>query len=143
MNGWDKSICELHGMLKTAEAGMGKKALPVLMINDGGSKKRHHPEPKAKVAKGKGQLKGKFKGKAKAEPPKPKEKKLKVSSEDPCFGCGEIGHWKRNCPTYLKELKAKRDAEQTSEVSFTRKEIQVSTWAMEQKLKSKPKETMF
>ncbi|KAK1426395.1 hypothetical protein QVD17_15066 [Tagetes erecta] len=97
---------------------MGKKALPVLMINDGRCKKRHHPEPKAKVAKGKGQVKGKFKGKAKAEPPKPKDKKLKVSSQDPCFGCGEIGHWKRNCPTYLKELKAKRDAEQTSGTTF-------------------------
>ncbi|XP_076908412.1 uncharacterized protein LOC143565286 [Bidens hawaiensis] len=115
MNGWDKSIGELHAMLKTAEAGMGKKVLPVFAINEGGSKKRHHPEPKARVAVGKGQVKKGFKGKAKAEP---KPKKLKVSAEDPCFGCGEIGHWMRNCLTYLKELKAKRDAGQTSGTTF-------------------------
>ncbi|XP_076952723.1 uncharacterized protein LOC143626547 [Bidens hawaiensis] len=115
MNGWDKSIGELHAMLKTAEAGMGKKVLPVLAINEGGSKKRHHQEPKARVAVGNGQVKKGFKGKAKAEP---KPKKLKVSAEDPCFGCVEIGHWMRNCPTYLKELKAKRDAGQTSGTTF-------------------------
>ncbi|KAK1424234.1 hypothetical protein QVD17_19555 [Tagetes erecta] len=117
MNGWDKSIPELHGMLKTAEAGMGKKVLPVLQIHEGGSKKRHHPEPKAKVAKGKGHVnvKGKWKGKAKAEPFKPKEKKQK---SDPCFHCGEVGHWLRNCPTYLKELKEKRDAGQASGTTF-------------------------
>ncbi|KAJ0765449.1 putative RNA-directed DNA polymerase [Helianthus annuus] len=114
MNGWDKSIGELHAMLKTAEAGMGKKALSVLTINEGG-KKGHHPDTKANVAKGKGHIKGKGKRKAKAEPPKPKEKKAKVATSDPCFECGEIGHWKRNCPTYLKELKNKRDAGQTSD----------------------------
>ncbi|KAD5318121.1 hypothetical protein E3N88_18067 [Mikania micrantha] len=118
MNGWDKSIGELHSMLKTAEAGMGKKVLPVLTINEGGNKKRNHPDPKASVAKGKGHVKGKGKGKAKMEPTKPKEKKQKVAKDDPCFECGEIGHWKRNCPVYLKELKAKRDAGQTTGTNF-------------------------
>ncbi|XP_076906357.1 uncharacterized protein LOC143562453 [Bidens hawaiensis] len=115
MNGWDKSIDELHAMLKTAEARMGKKVLPILTINEGGLKKRHHPKPKAKATMGKGQVKKGFKGKAKAEP---KPKKINVSTEDPCFGCGEIGHWMRNCLTYLKELKAKRDAGQTSGTTF-------------------------
>ncbi|KAD6118936.1 hypothetical protein E3N88_10207 [Mikania micrantha] len=118
MNGWDKSIGELHSMLKTAEAGMGKKVLPVLTINEGGNKKRNHPDPKASVAKGKGHVKGKGKGKAKMEPTKPKEKKQKVAKDDPSFECGEIGHWKRNCPVYLEELKAKRDAGQTSGTNF-------------------------
>jgi hypothetical protein len=115
MNGWDKTVSELHGMLKTAEASMGGKVQPVLMINEGG-KKRPYPGPKANVAKGKGNFKRDFKGKGKAkmETPKPKDKKQKVAANDPCFECGEIGHWKRNCPTYLKELKAKRDAGQTS-----------------------------
>ncbi|XP_035843996.1 uncharacterized protein LOC118490452 [Helianthus annuus] len=97
-----------------AEAGMGKKALPILTINEGGNK-GHHPDSKTNVAKGKGHVKGKGKRKAKIEPPKPKEKKAKVATSDPCFECGEIGHGKRNCPTYLKELKTKRDAGQTSE----------------------------
>lgn len=63
MNGWERSIGELHAMLKTAEAAMGKNILPALMINEGSSKKRPHPEPKANVAKGKGKVKGKGKGK--------------------------------------------------------------------------------
>ncbi|KAD6118913.1 hypothetical protein E3N88_10184 [Mikania micrantha] len=91
MNGWDKSIGELHAMLKTPEAGM------------------------ASIAKGKGHAKRKGKGKAKVEP---KEKKQKVAKDDPCFECGEIGHWKRNCPVYLKELRTKRDAGQTSGMTF-------------------------
>ncbi|KAD5802565.1 hypothetical protein E3N88_13925 [Mikania micrantha] len=118
MNGWDKNVGELHSMLKTAEAVMGKKVLPVLNINEGANKKRQHPEPKANAAKGKGYSKGKGKGKAKVEPPKSKEKKQKVAANDPCFKCGEIGHWMRNCPVYLKELKEKRDAGQTSGTTF-------------------------
>ena len=52
--------------------------------------------------------------KTKTKPTKPKEKKAKVAMNDPCFECGEIGHLNRNCPTYLKVLKNKRDARQTS-----------------------------
>ena len=117
MNGWDKTISELHGMLKTAEASMGGKVQPVLMINEGGNK-RANSGPKANVAKGKGNNKRNFKGKGKGKMDTQKAKKQKVAANDPCFECGEIGHWKRNCPTYLKELKAKRDAGQTSGTIF-------------------------
>ncbi|XP_076907914.1 uncharacterized protein LOC143564561 [Bidens hawaiensis] len=102
-------------MLKTAEAGMGKKVSPVLMINKGGSRKRQHPEPKANVAKGKGHAKGKGKGEV-VETPKFKPKKQAVASVDSCFECGKVGHWKQNCPTYLKQLKDKRETGQPSGV---------------------------
>ncbi|KAK1414877.1 hypothetical protein QVD17_30638 [Tagetes erecta] len=118
MNGWNKSINELHSMLKTAETAMGKNVLPVLTIDEGKNKKRPHPAPKAIVAKRKGHVGGKGKGKVRAEPPKPKEKKQKVAVNDPCFKCGEIGHWMRNCPIYLKELKEKRDAGQPSGTTY-------------------------
>ena len=117
MNNLEKSIGELHAMLKTAEAGMGKKVFPVLTINEGGSKKRPHPDPKTIHGKGKGKI-VKGKGKGKVEAYKPKDKKQKVAAQDPCYGCGKIGHWKRNCPTYLKELRAKRDDGQTSGIVF-------------------------
>lgn len=96
MNACDKSIDELHAMLKMAEEGMGKEVLPDLTINEDGNYKRFHPEPKAKVAKGKGHINGKRIGKVKAEPPKPKRKVLRVSKNDPCFKCGGIGHLKGN-----------------------------------------------
>ncbi|XP_071730674.1 uncharacterized protein [Rutidosis leptorrhynchoides] len=98
---------------------MGKRTSPVLMINDGGSKGNNTSKPKAAKRKGPAHQ-GKGKGKM-ATPTKNKNKKQKVTGqanpkEDPCFGCGEMGHWKRNCPVYLKELKEKRDAGQSSGV---------------------------
>ncbi|XP_071692293.1 uncharacterized protein [Rutidosis leptorrhynchoides] len=119
MNGMDKTIGELHGMLRTAETSMGKRTSPVLVINDGGSKGNNTSKPKAAKRKGPAHQ-GKGKGKM-ATPTKNKNKKQKVAGqanpkEDPCFGCGEMGHWKRNCPVYLKELKEKRDAGQSSGV---------------------------
>ncbi|KAH7691834.1 RNA-directed DNA polymerase protein [Dioscorea alata] len=103
MHGMDKTLTELYGMLKNAEQSI-KKSIPVLMV---------------RKDKGKG---GKWKGKAKS---KPKEKvgpyskgkeakkpKPKPQKEDICFHCNEAGHWKRNCPLYLEELK-KRDKPST------------------------------
>ncbi|KAJ0479660.1 hypothetical protein HanIR_Chr13g0622571 [Helianthus annuus] len=71
------------------------------------------PTPKQMLPKERGTSKGK-KRKTKAELPKPIEKKAKVATNDPCFEYGEIGHLNRNYPSYLKELKTKRDARQTS-----------------------------
>ncbi|KAL4590248.1 hypothetical protein LXL04_003174 [Taraxacum kok-saghyz] len=42
------------------------------------------------------------------------KKKEKVAKEDACFECGVIGHWKRNCPTYLVRLKTKKAETGTS-----------------------------
>ncbi|KAJ9556509.1 hypothetical protein OSB04_011123 [Centaurea solstitialis] len=106
MNNLEKTIMELHGMLKTAESNMAKSkpAAPVLAIREGGIKKK-----KAAPVKGKG------KGKAIQPNPKPKTKgQGKAQSDIPqsktpedavCFYCKEVGHWRRSCPKYLEELK--------------------------------------
>ncbi|KAJ9556430.1 hypothetical protein OSB04_011044 [Centaurea solstitialis] len=106
MNNLEKTIMELHGMLKTAESNMAKSkpAAPVLVIREGGIKKK-----KAAPVKGKG------KGKAIQPNPKPKTKgQGKAQSDIPqsktpedavCFHCKEVGHWRRTCPKYLEELK--------------------------------------
>ena len=63
------------------------------MINEGG-KKKANPGPKANVAKRKGNFKRDIKGKGKGKMETPNPKKQKVATNDPCFECGEIGHWK-------------------------------------------------
>ena len=68
MNGWEKSISELHGMLKTAEKNIPSKTPQVLMIREGKVKKN-----KGKNFKGKPQD-GKGKGKKASQNPPPKKK---------------------------------------------------------------------
>ncbi|KAJ9566571.1 hypothetical protein OSB04_002537 [Centaurea solstitialis] len=102
MNNMVKTIAELHSMLKTAELNMGakNKTKDVLMVRDGGVKKKHgHGE----TNKGKGpvqaiqsapkvreNIKGKGKGK--------KVKSNKARTENRCFTCNEVGHWRQNWP---------------------------------------------
>ncbi|KAJ9551125.1 hypothetical protein OSB04_015170 [Centaurea solstitialis] len=106
MNNMDKTLMELHGMLRTAEASMGKtqsahSTAPVLAIREGGCKKKKVSHPKGK-------------GKAKVVPRNQGLKRKAETSDisptsDPkeaiCFYCQERGHWKRSCPKYLEDLK--------------------------------------
>ncbi|KAJ9541830.1 hypothetical protein OSB04_028336 [Centaurea solstitialis] len=100
MNNMEKTIAELHSMLKTAELSMGTKTKDVLMVKEGGvKKKRGHRN----TNKGKDQVQvsqsvpktvdnGKSKGKGK------KVKVNKARTENRCFRCHEVGHWRQNCP---------------------------------------------
>ena len=66
MNGLEKSIPELHGMLQTAEDNISKPTTNVLMVQKGkGMKKKGKP-----LAKGKGKSKNLPKAESKAEPNK-------------------------------------------------------------------------
>ncbi|KAJ9555661.1 hypothetical protein OSB04_010275 [Centaurea solstitialis] len=99
MNNMEKSIAELHSMFKTAELNMGNKnkTKDVLMVRDGGVKKKNGH---TSTSKGKGPVqavqsapkKGKGKGKGK------KVKPNKARTENRCFTCNEVGHWRQNCP---------------------------------------------
>ena len=40
MNGWDKSLQELHGMLKTAESDIKKSSSSVLVVSKGSGKSK-------------------------------------------------------------------------------------------------------
>ncbi|KAJ9547462.1 hypothetical protein OSB04_020005 [Centaurea solstitialis] len=99
MNNMEKSIAELHSMLKTTELNMGtkNKTKDVLMVRDGGVKNKHGH---TSTSKGKGPVqavqsapkKGKGKGKGK------KVKPNKARTENRCFTCNDVGYWRQNCP---------------------------------------------
>ncbi|KAJ9561419.1 hypothetical protein OSB04_006579 [Centaurea solstitialis] len=89
-------IRQLRDMFQT----MGTKAKDVLMVQDGGVKKKHG---QGSTSRGKGQMQvsqsaprfvenGKTKGKGK------KFKANKARTENRCFRCHEVRHWRKNCP---------------------------------------------
>ncbi|KAI5650186.1 hypothetical protein M9H77_36191 [Catharanthus roseus] len=113
MHNMEKSINELHGMLKQAEQNIRKSSPNVLMVQKGQFKKNK--------GKGKGKDMAK-KGKGKQKP-KPK---VKPPKEGTCFHCNEPGHWKRNCKLYLEEKKKQKASETATSGSFVI-EINMST----------------
>ena len=99
----EKSISELHSMLKTAEQNIKSKPGHVLMVKKGKSFKK----------KGNRKGNGKF-GRSNAQPKPKTAPKAKAPKEGVCFFCNEPGHWKRNCKLYLEDLKKKRKSGETN-----------------------------
>ncbi|KAK8652409.1 hypothetical protein V6N13_061427 [Hibiscus sabdariffa] len=93
MNEISKTLPQLLGMLRTAESDMkkdGSKSILLVREAKGNGKK---------VAKSKGSGKTKAKGKNVLKP------KGAISKDGKSFHCNKSGHWKRNCPVYLEEVK--------------------------------------
>ncbi|KAJ9561430.1 hypothetical protein OSB04_006590 [Centaurea solstitialis] len=112
MHSMGKTIAELHAMLKLAEQGLPKKAPVVLAIKEGRIQK---PQSKGK-GPGKGKGKQVSKPKPKIPPPAKKEHPAKDAT---CHHCGVVGHWRRNCPTYLAELKKNKATQASVSSIFT------------------------
>ncbi|KAK8675043.1 hypothetical protein V6N13_033116 [Hibiscus sabdariffa] len=92
MNEINKTLPQLLGMLRTAESNIkrgGSKS--ILMVREAKKGK--------KVAKSKGVGKSKPKENDALKPEKG------ISKDRKCFYCEKSGHWKRNCPLYLEEVK--------------------------------------
>nr|GEU92215.1 hypothetical protein [Tanacetum cinerariifolium] len=112
MHSMRKTVNELHAMLKLHEQTLPKSNAPALhairagKVQKGNKHKKSHSQM---AAKGQNQGKGKNK---QAYAPKPKipplPKMENPAKESICHECGEIGHWKRNCPRYLAELIKKK-----------------------------------
>ncbi|GJV68179.1 zinc finger, CCHC-type containing protein [Tanacetum coccineum] len=86
------------------------------------SKNNHKNKIPQLAAKGNNQGKGKTKltyalayaSKTKIPPPPNKDN---PSKDAICHQCGEVGHWRRNCPQYLAELMSKKKLSQGASTS--------------------------
>ncbi|GJZ20576.1 retrotransposon protein, putative, ty1-copia subclass [Tanacetum coccineum] len=126
MHGVRKTVNELHAMLKLHEETLPKKdAPPALHVIRAGRVQKNHNKKPHKAAKGV-QRKGKGKmgyahvhtasyaPKLKNPPPPKKDNPAKDAI---CHQCGEVGHWRRNCPVYLVELLKKKKLSQGASTS--------------------------
>ncbi|MBS5247516.1 MAG: hypothetical protein KHY55_10250, partial [Streptococcus salivarius] len=93
MQNMNKELPELFAMLKSAEVEI-KKEHQVLMVNK-----------TTKFKKGKSKQKGHFKKGGKKVTTPTKKTKAGPKPDTECFYCKGEGHWKRNCPKYLADLK--------------------------------------
>ncbi|KAK1642998.1 hypothetical protein QYE76_060803 [Lolium multiflorum] len=94
MQNMNKDLPEIFSMLKSDEVEI-KKENQVLMVNKTTSfKKQGKPN------------KGNFKKGGKKVAPHPEKPKAGPKPETVCYYCQGKGHWKRNCPKYLADLKS-------------------------------------
>ncbi|KAK1651870.1 hypothetical protein QYE76_069675 [Lolium multiflorum] len=94
MQNMNKELPELFSMLKSAEVEI-RKEHQVLMVNKTTSFKKQGKPNKGNFKKG---------GKKVAAPPE--KPKAGPKPDTVCYYCKEKGHWKRNCPKYLADLKS-------------------------------------
>ena len=90
MNDMDKSLQELHEMLKSAEGSLEKPPNHVMIVQE---------EPKFK--KSSKTVKAKESNENTSD--KPKSQCENLAGESPCFYCKGKGHRKHNCEKYLAE----------------------------------------
>nr|GFA44268.1 zinc finger, CCHC-type [Tanacetum cinerariifolium] len=125
MHGMGKTVNELHAMLKLHEETLPKKdANPALHAIRAGRVQKNQKNKSRKAGKGShGKGKGKmgnasnnasFASKPKTPPPPKKDNPAKDAI---CHQCGEVGHWRRNCPVYLAELMKKKKLPQGDSTS--------------------------
>ncbi|GKF02867.1 zinc finger, CCHC-type containing protein, partial [Tanacetum coccineum] len=126
MHNMGKIVTELHAMLKLYEQTLPpKEVAPALLAIRSGriqknQKKKSHKAAKGNQGKGKAKM-GNALVPAPSFAPKPKNtptpKKDNPAKDAICHQCGEVGHWRRNCPIYLAELMKKKKLSQGASTS--------------------------
>ncbi|GJX41941.1 retrotransposon protein, putative, ty1-copia subclass [Tanacetum coccineum] len=121
MYGMGKTANELHAMLKLHEQTLPKKdaAHALHAIRAGKIQKNKHKNKKPqKAARGNNHGKGKTKLTYDSKPKIPPLPKKDNPAKDSTYHqCGEVGHWRRNCPQYLAELMKKKKLSQGASTS--------------------------
>ncbi|GJT28859.1 retrotransposon protein, putative, ty1-copia subclass [Tanacetum coccineum] len=126
MHSMGKTVTELHAMLKLHEQTLPpKEVTPALHAIKAGriqknQKKKSHKAAKGNQGKGKAKM-GNAHVPAPSYAPKPKNpstpKKDNPVKDAICHQCGEVGHWRMNCPIYLAELMKKKKLSQGASTS--------------------------
>ncbi|GJT22545.1 retrotransposon protein, putative, ty1-copia subclass [Tanacetum coccineum] len=126
MHNMGKTVTELHAMLKLHEQTLPpKEVAPALHAIRAGRIQKNQKKKSHKAAKG-NQRKGKAKmgyAHVQAPPFAPKPKNPPTPKKDNhlkdaiCYQCGEVGHWRRNCPVYLTELMKNKKLSQGASTS--------------------------
>ncbi|GKB22467.1 zinc finger, CCHC-type containing protein [Tanacetum coccineum] len=108
MHSMGKTLAELHAMLKLHEKGIPKKAeTPAVLAIREGKIQKDKKKPQGAKGKAKGKNKLAYAPKTKIPPPPKRDNPAKDSI---CHHCKEVGHWRRNCPSYHAELKKRKNA---------------------------------
>nr|GEV58271.1 hypothetical protein [Tanacetum cinerariifolium] len=103
-----KSIVELHAMLKLHKKGILKKAkTPAMLAIWEGKIQKDKKKPQGAKGKEKGKNKLTYAPKPKILPP---PKRDNLAKDSVCHHCKEVGHWKRNCPSYQTKLTKRKNA---------------------------------
>ncbi|GKD22237.1 zinc finger, CCHC-type containing protein [Tanacetum coccineum] len=112
MHSMGKTLAELHAMLKLHEKGIPKKAeTPAVLAIREGKIQKDKKKPQGAKGKAKGKNKLAYAPKTKIPPPPKRDNPAKDSI---CHHCKEVGHWRRNCPSYHAELKKRKNASEAS-----------------------------
>jgi hypothetical protein len=101
MNDMEKSMAELHGLLKTVEESIKKNPNHVMMVQKLKKKRKCWTPPNGKGKKN-------VSDESLISKPKTKGKPF-PSSDEECFHCYKKGHWFKNCKKYWEEQKKRRE----------------------------------
>jgi hypothetical protein len=120
MNGMEKIVAELHGMLKIAGNSIKKNPNHVMMVQKEKKKRQQWTPPNGKVKEKVSDEPSSSKPKAKGKP--------SPSPDEECFHYHKQGHWFRNYKKYLEEQKKKKGSE-TSALGINVIEINIAAYS--------------
>ncbi|GKE02389.1 zinc finger, CCHC-type containing protein [Tanacetum coccineum] len=147
MHSMGKTVTKLHAMLKLHEQTLPPKdtapALHAIRVGrvQKNQKKKSHKAAKGNQGKGKAKMgyahmpSSPFAPKPK-NPPTPNKDNLAKNAI--CHQCGEVGHWRRNCPVYLVELLKKKKLSQGASTSGYGTHICITTQGLRGSRKLEP-----
>ncbi|GJR87918.1 zinc finger, CCHC-type containing protein [Tanacetum coccineum] len=108
MHSMGKKLVELQATLKLHEKGILKKAeTPAVLAIREGKIQKDNKKPRRANGKDKGKNKLDYAPKLKIPPPPKRDNPAK---DYVCHHCKEVGHWRRNYPSYQAELKKRKNA---------------------------------